>query len=188
MQSFNPITTSSLPVFEKACERIWELSRGMLFGCSFWFMRKYRLFWIRLFASLIKGKNNYASSCSIARDCRIDYPWRVTIGENSSIGARAWIYGIASIRIGNQCCIGDDVRIITGSHDVRSKTFRLEVKPIEIGDKVWLATGAIILPGVSIGEGAVIAAGAVVTKNVEPWTIVGGNPAKAIKQRVLDGE
>ena len=56
---------------------------------------------------------------------------------------------------------------------------------ITVNDNVWLATGAIVLPGVVIGEGAVVAAGAVVTKDVEPWTVVGSNPAKFIKKRVL---
>ena len=58
-------------------------------------------------------------------------------------------------------------------------------KPITICDNVWVATGAVVLPGVTIGEGAVVGTGAVVTKDVEPWTIVGGNPAKFIKRREL---
>ena len=71
------------------------------------------------------------------------------------------------------------------SHDVSSPTFDYFVSPVVIKDNVWIATGAIILPGVTIGEGAVVGAGAVVTKDVEPWTVVGGNPAKFIKKRVL---
>ena len=82
-------------------------------------------------------------------------------------------------------CIGEDVRLLTGSHDIGSVHFDLVTKPISVGDAAWIATGAIILPGVTIGEGAVVAAGAVVTKDVEPWTVVGGNPAKFIKKRVI---
>ena len=58
-------------------------------------------------------------------------------------------------------------------------------KPITICDNVWVATGAVVLPGVTIGEGAVVGAGAVVTKDVEPWTVEGGNPARFIKRRTL---
>jgi acetyltransferase-like isoleucine patch superfamily enzyme len=76
--------------------------------------------------------------------------------------------------------------LITGSHDISISTFDLITKPITIMDNVWVATGAMILPGVTIGEGAVVAAGAVVTKDVEPWTVVGGNPAKVIKRRILE--
>ena len=59
------------------------------------------------------------------------------------------------------------------------------MKPIVIEDYVWIATGAMILPGVTVGEGAVVAAGSVVTKDVPPWTVVAGNPAREVKKRVL---
>ena len=115
----------------------------------------------------------------------MDYPWRLAIGERSSIGDGAWIYCLDQISIGKNCCIGEDVRLLTGSHDISSPTFDLVTKPITIHDNVWVATGATILPGVTIGEGAVVAAGAVVTRDVEPWIVVGGNPAKFIKNRLL---
>ncbi len=77
--------------------------------------------------------------------------------------------------------------MLSGSHQLESQYFDLITKPITIKDNVWIATDAIILPGVTIGEGAVVAAGAVVSKDVEPWTVVGGNPARFIKKRVLKG-
>ena len=106
----------------------------------------------------------------------------------SSIGSGAWVYALYKIAIGKNVCVGEDVRLITGSHDVSSPNFDLVTKPITINDNVWVATGAIVLPGVTIGEGAVVAAGAVVTKDVAPWTVVGGNPAKFIKKRVRRDE
>ena len=121
----------------------------------------------------------------MARKCRIDYPWRLTMGEKSSLGDGAWAYCLDNIIIGKNCCIGEDVRLLTGSHDITSTHFDLVTKPIMIQDNCWIATGAIILPGITIGEGAVVAAGSVVVKDVEPWTVVGGNPAKFIKKRVL---
>ena len=87
--------------------------------------------------------------------------------------------------IGRNVCISEDVRILPASHDVSSPTFDYGCRPVTICDNVWIATGAIVLLGVTIGERAVVAAGAVVTKDVDPWTIVGGNPAKFIKKRVL---
>ena len=103
----------------------------------------------------------------------------------SSIGSGAWVYALDKIMIGKNVCIGEDVRLITGSHDVTSPHFNLVTRPITINDNVWIATGAIVLPGVTIGEGAVVGAGSVVTKDVEPWTVVAGNPAKFIKKREL---
>lgn len=131
------------------------------------------------------GGQNMHKYASLARNCRIDYPWNVSIGELSSIGSGAWVYALDKIVIGKNVCIGEDVRLITGSHDVASPHFDLVTRPITINDNVWVATGAIVLPGVTIGEGAVVGAGAVVAKDVEPWTVVGGNPAKFIKKRTL---
>ena len=67
-------------------------------------------------------------------------------------------------------------------------TLDLITKPIMIMDNIWIASGAMILPGVTIGEGAVVTAGSVVVKDVEPWTVVGGNPAKMIKKRELKND
>ena len=129
------------------------------------------------------GGANIHQYAYIARNCRIDYPWNVSIGESSSIGSGAWVYALDKITLGKNVCIGEDVRLITGSHDISSPQFDLVTKPITINDNVWVATGAIILPGVTIGEGAVVAAGAVVTKDVPPWIVVGGNPASVLKVR-----
>ena len=126
-----------------------------------------------------------SNSISLSRKCRIDYPWHLRMDEKSSLGDGAWAYCLDNISIGKNCCIGEDVRLLTGSHDVTSPHFDLITKPILIHDNVWIATGAIILPRITIGEGAVVGAGAVVTKNVKPWTVVGGNPAKVIKKREL---
>ena len=67
-------------------------------------------------------------------------------------------------------------------------TLDLITKPIMIMDNIWIASGAMILPGVTIGEGAVVTAGSVVVKDVEPWTVVGGNPAMMIKKRELKND
>lgn len=132
------------------------------------------------------GQRNVLSwSCSVARTARVDYPWNISIGNRSSIGARAWVYGLNRIAIGSHCCIGEDVRLLTGSHDIHSPYFDLVTKTITVEDNVWIATGAIVLPGVTVGAGAVVAAGAVVTKDVPPWTVVAGNPAKVVRRRVL---
>lgn len=104
----------------------------------------------------------------------------LTIGENNYInGAR--IAAKTNITIGSHCHIAPDVVIMDSDfHDTASHDSEGASAPIVIGDKVWIATRAIILKGVTIGEGAVIAAGAVVTKDVAPYTVVGGVPAKFI--------
>jgi maltose O-acetyltransferase len=91
-----------------------------------------------------------------------------------------------SITTGDNVSIGPEASILTLGHDPQSPEFALRGGEVTIGDRVWIGYRALVLPGVSIGEGAVVAAGAVVTKSVEPYTIVGGNPARLIGQRSRD--
>ena len=186
--NFNPIQTNQRSVKEKLVQRIWELARVVLYLPTPFFMRGWRRFIVAVIARLYKRSdvsNCISKSASLSRTAKIDYPWNVSIGPHSSIGNNAWVYAMDNITIGENCCIGGDVRLVTGTHDINSATFDLMTRPIRIENDVWVATGAIVLPGVTVGEGAVVGAGAVVTKDVEPWTVVGGNPAKFIKERVL---
>lgn len=125
---------------------------------------------------------------------------------SSSVISHLTVHGDAShLRIGECCCLGitrmqtherieigncvvinDGVRLITGSHDIHSPTYDHVFSPIIIEDHAWIATDAMILKGVRIGRGAVVAAGAVVTRNVPPFTVVGGNPAKEIGTRRIE--
>ena len=189
---FTPVRTNQMPRGEKILNRIWVCVSAILFCASPFFARAYRGMIFKLF-SMIGRKGGYGrgghlgSGSAISRRSRIDYPWKLAVGTGSFIGDGVWLYAMAPIEIGNDVCISENVLLLTGTHDVSSVNFDLVTKPVKICDKVWIATSAMILPGVTIGEGAVIAAGAVVTKDVEPWTVVGGNPAKFIKKRVLNG-
>ena len=183
---YNPVQTNQRPACEKIAQRLWVCIRSVAFGISPWFARRWRAVFARFAACMYHGEcRKIALNCSISRTARLDYPWNLQLGSRSSIGARTWVYALDRISIGCNCCIGDDVRLITGSHDIQSSTFDLVTKPIVIADNVWIATGAYVMPGVTIGEGAVVAAGAVVTKDVDPWTVVGGNPARVLKRREI---
>lgn len=92
----------------------------------------------------------------------------------------------ARIAIGNGVVINDGARLITGSHDIHSPTYDHVFAPIIVEDHAWIATDAMILKGVTIGRGAVVAAGSVVTKSVPAFTVVGGNPAKQIGRRRIE--
>jgi acetyltransferase-like isoleucine patch superfamily enzyme len=90
------------------------------------------------------------------------------------------------IHTGSDVSIGPEATILTLGHDPQSSEFADKGGDVVIGDRVWIGYRAIILPGIIIGEGAVVGAGSVVTKDVEPYTIVGGNPARFIKKRSQD--
>ena len=108
---------------------------------------------------------------------------RFSIGTGSFIGKRTSIQLHAHVSVGAHVAINEGVRILTGSHGVDDPAWRLKVAPVSIGDYAWIATDSIILPGVTIGEGAVVGAGSVVTRDVERFTVVAGNPAVVIRRR-----
>jgi acetyltransferase-like isoleucine patch superfamily enzyme len=109
----------------------------------------------------------------------------LSIGDFSTLG-RVEIALHDKVTIGKHVCINDGVVILSASHDVLDPLWQHKKAPISIGDYAWIATNAIILPGVSIGKGAVVGAGAVVSKNVSDFAIVIGNPAKEITKKRID--
>jgi acetyltransferase-like isoleucine patch superfamily enzyme len=124
----------------------------------------------------------------IWRDVWIDDYRKLTIGADVSIGKSAMLVCIGGVTIGDQVMVAHGSQIISAGHRIpeagESMRFSgLDVAPIVIEDGAWIGGGAIVLPGVTVGRGAVIAAGAVVTKDVEPYTIVAGVPGVAIGSR-----
>lgn len=112
-------------------------------------------------------------------------PGGVEIGEDTIIGDHCFLDGREKLKIGSHTAIAAQVLIYNSEHDLTSEDFKAICAPVEIGDYVFIGPRVIVLPGVKIGKGAVVAAGAVVTKDVEPFKIVGGIPAKEISERKL---
>lgn len=146
------------------------------------FFRKWRIALLKLFGARVRWSSNVLPSCKIWQ------PWKLTMGEYACLSENVDCYTVDRITIGDQALVSQGVRLCAAGHDISSRIMELTYAPIVVGEKAWVAGWSIILPGVTIGEGAVVAAGAVVTKDVEPWTVVGGNPAKFIKKRVLNDE
>lgn len=162
--------------------KLWWCIQNSLFRFS-WRLNSFRMFLLRLFgANFVCPRGGYVS---LSPTVNIASPWNINLGNLTSIGNRSWVYALDKITIGEKCCIGEYVKLLTGYHDITTWNFAFKSKPITIGSCVWIATGAMILPGVTIGDGAVVAAGSVVTKDVAPWTVVGGNPARFLKNREM---
>lgn len=128
---------------------------------------------------------------AIGEDTLIQSPFRCDYGYNIGIGRRSFVnYGgifldVNPISIGDEVLIASNVQLLTATHPLDAPKRRAwweYAKPISIADGAWLGGGVIVLPGVSIGEDAVVGAGAVVTRDVEPRTVVAGNPARVIRR------
>jgi maltose O-acetyltransferase len=113
-------------------------------------------------------------------------PEGVVVGRRSVIGNDCFLDGRKKLTIGSDVNIGGHVHIYTMEHDVSAADFRATGAPVVIRDRAYVASRSTVLPGVTIGEGAVVAAGAVVTRDVAPYAIVGGVPARVIGERTRD--
>jgi len=118
---------------------------------------------------------------------KIFIPWNLSIGDHSSIGFDALIYNLGPIAIGERVTISQRAHLCAGSHDCRVATMPLLKLPISIGNDAWICSDAFVGPDVKVGAGAVVGACAAVFRDVEVWTIVGGNPANTLGKRVMHG-
>lgn len=141
---------------------------------------KWRVFILRLFGAKI------GCSVHIYPSAVIYMPWNLKIGDFSAIGEDALIYNLGKVSLGNKVTVSHRAHLCAGTHDYTDSALPLLKLPISLDDNVWICSQAFVGPGVTIGEGAVVGAAAVVTKDVEPWLVCAGNPAKAIKKRILN--
>lgn len=142
----------------------------------------WRAFLLRLFGARI-GRPSLVHST-----VKVWQPWRMIVGDGAAIAEGVDFYNVADITIGDQAVVSRDAFLCGAGHDVSSPVMELTYAPITIGSMAWVGARAIVLPGVTIGEGAVVGAGAVVAKDVPPWTIVAGNPARIIGKREVKPE
>jgi maltose O-acetyltransferase len=129
----------------------------------------------------------FGRGTGVQMGCRFLNGRKVFLGDRNVINFDCLLDGRRySIRTGNDVSIGPEAAILTLGHDTQSPDFADKGGDVVIGDRVWICFRAIILPGVAIGEGAVVAAGAVVSRDVAPYTIVAGSPAKPVGTRTKD--
>ena len=140
-----------------------------------------RNWYLRLFGIRIGG----GKSC-IHRGCKFFHVGKMSVGQNTVINFGCYLDNRRGIYIGNNVGIAHNTKIYTLGHDLDDSQFKTKGAPVSIEDNVFIFSNALIMPGITIGEGAIVLAGSVVTKDVEPWTIVGGNPARKIRDRGHD--
>ncbi len=158
---------------------LWEYT--WMFFCS-WTPKpanKFRIFIIKLFGAKIYGHP------FVHQRARIQIPWNLTMHDKSAIGDRANVYTLGEIEICANATVGQEVYLSTGTHSFDLASMNLITDKIIVGKNVFIGARAFVMPGVSIGENAIIGACSVVTRDVEPDSVVVGNPARFIKKRTI---
>ena len=136
-----------------------------------------RNLWLRLFGIKVPF------SSSIHRECKFFHIGKFRMGKHSVVNFGCYLDNRRGIEIGSNTAIAHNTKIYTLGHNIHSSQFETKGAEVKIGNNVFVFSNVLIMPGVVIGDGAVILPGSVVTKSVEPFTVVGGNPAKIISMR-----
>lgn len=159
---------------------LWDLVYTVLFRYSPKPFHQWRSLILRVFGAKI------GTNVRVYPKVIIWAPWNIEIGDESGIANGVILYSQGKIIIGEKVVVSQGTHLCTGSHDYTKSNFPLFTIPIIIENYAWIAAESFIHPGVTIGEGCVIGARSVVTKNTPSWTVCSGNPCKPLKKRILD--
>jgi putative colanic acid biosynthesis acetyltransferase WcaF len=142
--------------------------------------RRWKLFLLSCFGAKLHHTANVYSSVTVYA------PWNLRMGENSCIASEVDCYNVAMVTIEANVTVSQKSYLCTASHDISLSSHPLITAPIIIKDQAWIGASVFIGMGVTIGQGAVVGASSSVFKSVNPWTVIGGNPAKFLKKREIN--
>ena len=156
---------------------LWDVCWGLLCGWTPKPLNRWRLFWLRVFGAHLDGYP------FVHQRARIQIPWNLTLHDRACLGDRANAYTLGEIEIGARTIVAQEAYLCTGTHDLNDPNLPLQVAKITVGADVFIGARAFLMPGVSVGDRAVVGACAVVTRPVEADTVVTGNPATPCRKR-----
>ncbi len=163
----------------KAARVLWNIVCALLYRPTPSPLHAWRRMLLRCFgARIASGAHPYPKA-------RIWAPWNLTMERNSCLANYVDCYSVDSIVIGQDAVVSQYTYLCAASHDYEDHRFPLITAPIRIGVRAWVAADVFIGPGVDVGDGAVVAARSTVVKDVAPWSVVAGNPARFVKFRQL---
>jgi putative colanic acid biosynthesis acetyltransferase WcaF len=156
---------------------LWEVVRVLLFRPTPKPFSRWRVLLLRLFGCRVSGRPFVAASA------RVKMPWKLVLEDRACLGPHSEVYNLGPITLKARSTVAQEAYLCAGTHDFSRPNLPLVVGEIVIGEDAFLGARAFVLPGVTVGTGAVVSACAMVTRDVEPWTVVAGNPAKPIGRR-----
>lgn len=164
--------------------QVIRLLWGIIWPLGTWFLPRsvgsgWKRMLLRMFGAKM-GKNSHVYSSA-----KVYYPANLVMGNNTCLASEVDCYNVAPIILEDNVTVSQGAYLCTASHDITNPLNPLITAPIVLKDQSWIGARAFVGMGVTIGQGAVVGATASVYKDVEPWTVVGGNPAKFLKKRVI---
>lgn len=170
-----------LPIGERAGRLIWNCIYLAFFRPTpRWVMHSWRRMLLRIFGARI------GDGCKVAPSCKVWAPWNLQMGDYSAMGDNVDCYNVGMVIIGSKVAVSQRAFICTATHDTTSLLRPLTFQSIEIHNHAWVAAEAMLMPGVTIGEGTVIAARSLVTKDMPAWYICAGIPCKPKHMRKVN--
>ena len=177
-----PHYRSELSARNRLARAVWTMVWAVFCRLSPRPLHGWRCLWLRLFGARLAGR------VAVYPTARVWAPWNLEMADGSALGDWVECYNVDRISLDQDAIVSQYAFLCTASHDISDPGRRLTTAPIHLGRSSWVCAGAFLHPGVTIAEGAVVTARSVVVKNVAAWTVVGGNPARSIKRRVLAGQ
>ena len=156
---------------------LWNITWAILCSWTPNLMHAWRIMVLRMFGAKI-GKQNF-----IYPDCKIWAPWLLETENTATIGPRVEVYNPGGFYLGHHAILSQDAYICGATHDYNSANFTYLKRRIVIEPYVWICAKAVVLPGVCCGEGSVLAAAAIATRDLDNWSVYAGNPAVKVKSR-----
>lgn len=157
---------------------LWATVEKTLFRWSFHNWYGWRNMLLRIFGARVHP------TARLRRSVHIEIPWNLTLHDYAGVGDEAILYCLGPVTIGTHATISQYAHICAGTHDFNQPTFPLLRPPVVIGPQAWIAADAFVGPGVTVGEGAILGARGCAFRDLEPWTIHGGNPSKPLRPRM----
>jgi putative colanic acid biosynthesis acetyltransferase WcaF len=173
----DPYLAASFSIRNRLARVLWAVTYQLLFRTSPRSLHAWRSFLLRSFGARI------GASCHVYPGARIWAPWNLVCGDVVAIADEAVIYNPARVVLGSHSTVSQQAYLCGATHDYNDPRFPLIAAPIEVGSYAWVCARATVQAGVRIAEGAVLGLGAVATRDLEPWSINVGVPARKVKER-----